>query len=161
MQEAASYNLPAVSARLQLVGLSPSGRIACLPARRAVPGREAPVRPPVLSPPVAPPAAAPEAEHLCQSHEWCLALGRWRVVDNGGGDRLGRWGGRLSKDWRGRVVVGRGHDLELASRRRPGPEGEGQEAGGGEDREAQDKRVHVAASPPVGMGEGRLHGRGV
>ena len=51
------------------------------------------------------------------------------------------------------------HDLELASRRRPGPEGEGQEAGGGEGREAQDERVHVAASPPARIGEGKLHGR--
>jgi hypothetical protein len=28
----------------------------------------------------------------------------------------------------------------------------------GKDREGQDKRVHVATSPPVRIGEGMLHG---
>ena len=91
-----SYNLPAVSDRLQLVGPLAVGAVAGLPASRAVPGREAPGRAPVLPSPVAPAAAAPEAEHVAQSHQWRAALGPWRVVDNGGGDRLGRWGAALS-----------------------------------------------------------------
>ena len=73
-----------------------------------------------------------------------VARGRRRVVHHGARNRLGCWGGRLPKDRRGRVVLGPPHDLELASRRRPGPEGEGQEADGGEGREAQtdDGRRH-------------------
>ena len=69
-----------------------------------------------------------------------IALRRMRVVNNGGGDRLGRWGSRLSKDWRGRVVVGRAtrpraglsattgaRGRRPGSRRRRGPRGPGRE----------------------------------
>ena len=72
---------------------------ARLPARRTVPGREAPSRPPVLSPPIAP--APTEAQHLSPPLQRSFVRRRGRVVDNGGGDRLGRWGGHLST-WAGR-----------------------------------------------------------
>jgi hypothetical protein len=107
--------------------------------------RQAPGRPPVLLPPVAAAAAAPEAQHVGQPRQWRGVRGGGRVVDNGGGGRLlGIWGDGVPRTSCSRSVVGRGHDLELAPRRRPGPEGEGQEAGGGEGQEAPDEEIQVA-----------------
>ena len=88
---------------------------------------------------------------------WAAGAVSTAVVTTGSGIA----GSRFSKSWCGRSFLGRGHDLELATRPRPGPWGESQDADSGEGREAQDERVHVAASPPARMCEGRMHGRGV
>lgn len=122
-----------------------------------MPGRRVPGRAPVLPPPVAPTAAAPQAQHVGQPRQRGGARCGRSVVYNGGlGRALWHRGGGLSDGLRGRVVTGRAHDLHLG--RRPGPQGEGDEAFGGEGQEAQDERVHVAASPPVRIGKGMLHG---